>query len=155
MKERLEEGLCSFSLYTVSFEVSDLADSINWYQNIFDFKLIRRNAFKISCGWAEVAIIERAGVRLELTNETGEKLIQPDLEDSSLYRELRVRKMIVLQVNDIAFAAIELENKGIAFEWCEQLIEQGVVLCISIKDPDGNKVNIFQSNTILKVQDKF
>ena len=149
MEDSVKDGLASFSLFTVSFTVNNLMHSINWYQCVFGFKIISRNSFKTSTGWNDVAIIEAGGLRLEFSNLPRENCIETRIANGPLPLVASGGKSIVLKVNDIALAGMELEKKGVEFVWTEQLFSENDVLCITIKDIDGNIINIFQSAAIL------
>jgi catechol 2,3-dioxygenase-like lactoylglutathione lyase family enzyme len=142
-------GLLSFSLYNIAFTVSDLDSSIKWYHDIFGFKLISRSTFSLPTGNAEAAIIEGADLRLELLHVHGGKRIEDLFAEVPKHLIPIGNKSIVFQVNNVALATKELEKKGVAFVWREQYLVGKSMLCTMVQDIDGNKINIFQSNTII------
>ncbi|MBC7847683.1 MAG: VOC family protein [Flavobacterium sp.] len=144
-----KSGLASFSLYNIAFTVTDLDHSINWYQEIFGFDLVSRVTFAITSGSAETAIIKAGELRLELLKFPNAKRIDDLFADAPLHLIPIGNKSIVLQVDDLALASQELEQKGVTFVWREQYIAGDKMLCSMIQDNDGNKINIFQTNTII------
>jgi catechol 2,3-dioxygenase-like lactoylglutathione lyase family enzyme len=144
-----KSGLASFSLYNVAFTVADLDQSIAWYKTVFGFELISRVTFAIPAGSAETAIIKAGGLRLELLHIPNGKRIDDLFAEAPLHLIPIGNKSIVLQVEDLAVATKELEVKGVKFVWREQFIAGDKMLCTMIEDIDGNKINIFQTDTII------
>jgi catechol 2,3-dioxygenase-like lactoylglutathione lyase family enzyme len=147
-----EDGLASFSLYNIAFTVANLDKSINWYRDIFGFKLISRTTFSIPGGSAEVAIIEGGGIRLELLQVPNGKKLEEMFANPPHHLIPIGNKTIVFQVNDLIVASKELEEKGVVFVWREQYLTGDAMFCSMIKDIDGNKINVFQTNTTLPVR---
>ncbi|MBS7232629.1 VOC family protein [Flavobacterium psychroterrae] len=144
-----KNGLASFSLYNVAFTVADLDASIEWYKSIFGFDLVSRVTFTIPTGSAETAIIKAGELRLELLQVPNSKRIEALFAEAPQHLDTIGNKSIVLQVNDLAAASQELEEKGVTFVWRELYIAGDKMLCTMIQDVDGNKINIFQTNTII------
>lgn len=151
MKNNIQKkgGIASFSLYNIAFTVTDLDKSIAWYKDIFGFELVSRVTFKIPSGSAETAIIKAGGMRLELLQVSNAKRIEELFAEAPLHLIPIGNKSIVLQVDDLAAASEELEQKGVTFVWRELYIAGDKMLCTMIQDVDGNKINIFQTNTII------
>ncbi|WCT13272.1 VOC family protein [Mucilaginibacter jinjuensis] len=141
------EGLASLSLYDVAFTVSDLNKATNWYASVLNFKLVKTSAFDIPTGQATAAIMEGAGIRLELLHIPGGKRIEAMFAPVPLHLIPIGNKAIVFQVEDLKKASEELAAKGIGFVWREHYLTDGGMLCSMIEDVDGNKINIFQRNT--------
>ncbi|TDO73093.1 catechol 2,3-dioxygenase-like lactoylglutathione lyase family enzyme [Flavobacterium chryseum] len=144
-----KKGLASFSLYNVAFTVADLDQSIEWYKSIFGFDLVSRVTFTIPAGSAETAIIKAGELRLELLQVPNAKRIDELFAEAPQHLIPIGNKSIVLQVDDLAVASQELEEKGVTFVWRELYIAGDKMLCTMIQDVDGNKINIFQTNTII------
>lgn len=142
-------GLASFSLYNIAFTVSSIEQSIKWYGDIFGFKVISQTTFSIPAGSADVAIIECRGLRLELLEVPNAVRIDALFAEVPLHLNVIGNKTIVLQVDDVAAATRELEEKGVTFVWREQYLAGEQMLCTMIQDVDGNKINIFQTDTII------
>jgi catechol 2,3-dioxygenase-like lactoylglutathione lyase family enzyme len=152
-KKRLEEepanGLASLSLYDIAFTVSDLDKSIEWYAENLNFKLINKSSFDLPAGKASAAIMEGAGIRMELLKVPGGKKIEEMFAPVPLHLIPIGNKAIVFQVEDIKMASDELAAKGLAFVRREHYLTDGGMLSSMIEDMDGNKINIFQRNTTL------
>lgn len=144
-----KNGLASFSLYNIAFTVADLDQSILWYKYIFGFELVSRLKFAIPSGSAETAIIKAGQLRLELLQVENAKRIKELFAEAPDYLLAIGNKSIVLQVDDIAAASKELDEKGAKFIWHELQIAGDKMLCTMIEDVDGNKINIFQTDTII------
>lgn len=142
-------GLQSFSLYNIAFSVADINKSIKWYRDVFGFRLISRSVFTVPAGQAEAAIIFGGGLYLELVHVPGAKRIDEMFAEVPLHLLPIGNKFIVLQVDDIITATKELEEKGVTFVWREQYLVDNSMLSTMIEDIDGNKINIFQTNTII------
>ena len=144
-----KNGLASFSLYNVAFTVTDLDKSIAWYKDIFGFELISRVTFSIPAGSAETAIIKSGDLRLELLQVENAKRIEELFAEAPQHLSIIGNKGLVLQVDNVAAATKELEEKGVTFVWRELYIAGDKMLCTMIEDVDGNKINIFQTDTII------
>lgn len=144
-----KSGLASFSLYNIAFTVADLDQSIAWYKYIFGFELVSRVTFSIPSGSAETAIIKAGELRLELLQVENAKRIEELFAEAPKHLITIGNKSIVLQVDDLAAASQELEDKGVKFVWRELYIAGDKMLCTMIEDVDGNKINIFQTDTII------
>lgn len=57
-------------------------------------------------------------------------------------------KALVFHVKNLKAASDELEQKGVVFLWRERYLAEDSLLCSMILDPDGNRINIFQSDTV-------
>lgn len=142
-------GLASLALYNVAFTVTDLERSINWYSEILNFRLIKRSEFDIPTGRATAAILEGAGIKLELLHIPGGIKIDEMFAPAPLHLIPIGNKAIVFQVGDLKVASEELAEKGVSFVWREHYLTEGGMLCSMIEDQDGNKINIFQQNTTI------
>ena len=144
-----EKGLQSFSLYNIAFTVTDLDRSIEWYKNVFGFRLVSRSVFSVPAGEAEAAIIQAGEIKFEMLYIPGGKRIEELFAVVPLHLVPIGNKFIVFQVDDIAVTTKELEEKGVDFVWREQRLVGNAMLSTMVQDLDGNKINIFQTNTIL------
>ncbi|SEW38821.1 Catechol 2,3-dioxygenase [Chitinophaga sp. YR573] len=140
-------GLASLSLYNVAFTVTDLEASIDWYCKILNFKLVSKTEWSVGSETAKVAIIDGAGMFLELLQFP----VQHRIDDllSPMPDHLIGTKAIVFQVEDLALATKTLEDKGVQFVWKNQYLAGDSMLSTMITDIDGNKINIFQADTTI------
>ena len=145
-----EKGLKSFSLYNVAFTVADLEASQEWYRDVFGFKLVSRSRFQLPQGSVEAAIIEAGGLKLELLTVPNANRIEELFLELPLHLNTIGNKSIVFQVEDVAVATEELAAKGVKFVYREQYLVEGAMFSTMIEDIDGNKINIFQTNTLIE-----
>ena len=145
-----ENGLRSFSLYNIAFTVTNLEASLKWYKDIFGFKQISRSNFQLPQGTAEAAIIEAGGLKLELLYVPNGKRIEEMFAQLPFHLIPIGNKAIVLQVKDISVASEELAALGVKFVYREQNLVEGAMRSSMIEDIDGNKINIFQTDTLIE-----
>jgi catechol 2,3-dioxygenase-like lactoylglutathione lyase family enzyme len=124
-----------------------LDKSIDWYSNILNFKLTKRSSFDLPGGKASAAIMEGAGIKLELLKVPGGKKIEEMFAPAPLHLIPIGNKAVVFQVEDIKIASEELAAKGLTFVWREHYLTDGGMLSSMIEDMDGNKINIFRKNS--------
>ena len=152
-KSYLEDGLKSMALYNIAFTVNNIDQSVKWYTEILGFKLTTKSTFSIPSGSAEVAILELGDLKLELLQVPNNKKIPEMFADAPLHLIPIGNKAIVFQVTDLKLTTKELEKKEVKFVWKEQYLAGDKMLCTMIEDTDGNKINIFQSNTTFATED--
>jgi catechol 2,3-dioxygenase-like lactoylglutathione lyase family enzyme len=142
-------GLKSLSLYNIAFTVSDLEKSIFWYSNILNFNLFSKQSFETPAGKAEVAMLEGAGIKIELLKFPNAKRIEELFAPAPLHLIPIGNKAIVFQVENLKMTSDELEIKGVKFVWREQFMAGDKIFCSMIEDIDGNKINIVQKDTTI------
>ena len=59
-------------------------------------------------------------------------------------------KALVFRVENLKLTTKELENKGVDFLWKERYLAEGALFSTMAWDPYGNRINIFQSNTVIQ-----
>lgn len=143
-----KNGLASLSLYNVAFTVTNLDDSINWYRDKLNFELISKTQFTIGSGSAQVGLLEGAGILLELLQAPEQQRIEALFAEVPAHLIPIGNKSIVFQVTDLAEATRALGERGVEFLWKEQYLAGDQMLCSMIQDIDGNKINIFQADTV-------
>ncbi|WP_181422892.1 VOC family protein [Arenibacter sp. ARW7G5Y1] len=145
-------GLNTLALYNVAFVVSNIEDSIKWYDNILGFKLLMKQAIPVEKGELQMAFMEGAGMKIEMLQNSDSQLIHAIVEDSKMDAPPTVisSKALVFQVEDLKVATKELEDKGVEFLWKERYLAEGALFCTMALDPDNNRINIFQSNTVIQ-----
>lgn len=145
-----EDGLKSISLYNIAFTVKDIDESIKWYKEILGFELKNKSTFSVPSGSAEIAILQSGDLKLEILQVPNNKKIEEMFAAVPMHLVPVGNKFIVFQVTNIKLATEQLEEKGVKFVWKEQFIAGDKMLCTMIEDIDGNKINIFQTNTIFE-----
>jgi catechol 2,3-dioxygenase-like lactoylglutathione lyase family enzyme len=143
------DGLLSMSLYNIAFTVTDLEKSIQWYCDSLNFNSLGKTSFDFRTGIAEIAMLEGNGIKLELIKFPNGKRIEELYAPAPLHLIPIGTKAIVFQVENLKIASEELEAKGVKFAWREQYLVGDKMLCTMIEDIDGNKINIFQTNTTI------
>jgi len=110
---------------TISFQVSDVKKSIDWYQNVLGFKLLYHIE---EMGWCELTTgVERVAIGLSQVEEP--KTAGP---------------VPTFGVRDIDAARATLEKKGVKFDGPTQVIPDMVKLA-TFYDPDGNSLMLYQA----------
>ncbi|MDD7887984.1 VOC family protein [Flavivirga sp. 57AJ16] len=147
---KLKGGLNTLALYNVAFVVSNIEESIKWYNNILGFKLLMKQTIPVEKGELQMAFMQGSGMKIEMLQNSEGQLIEAIINDSKTDAPPSVigGKALVFQVEDLKVATKELENKGVEFLWKERYLAGDVLFCSMVLDPDGNRINIFQSNTV-------
>lgn len=137
-------GLQSLSLHNLAFTVTDIEKTIHWYETTLGFKVLNRNTFP-SIG-AQVAFLQLANIRLEVLQARGGFRLDELFADAPNHLLPIGNKTLVLQVNDLHAATLELEEKGVTFAWKELDLTGEGLFSTMIRDNDGNFINIFQKD---------
>ena len=110
---------------TIAFQVTDIAKSIDWYQNVLGFKL----AYQVEeMGWCELST-SVDGVNVGLSQVETPKPGGPTP---------------TFGVNDIDQARRQLEDKGVRFDG-DTIEVPDMVKLATFFDPDDNSLMFFQS----------
>ncbi|MBO2012129.1 VOC family protein [Hymenobacter negativus] len=146
MENPSANGLQSLSLHNLAFTVSDIEKTIRWYETTLGFKVLTRTAFP-AIG-AQVAFIQSSNIRLEVLQAQNGFRIEELFADAPNHLLPIGNKTLVLQVNDLHTATLELEEKGVTvtFAWKEVDLTGRGDFSTMIRDPDGNFINIFQKD---------
>ncbi len=137
-------GLQSLSLHNLAFSVSDIEETIQWYGDILGFKVLNRTTFLAMGAQVQIAFLQNADVRLEVLQAPGGFRINEMFADAPAHLLPIGNKVLVLQVNDLHTATLELEEKGVTFAWKEVDLSGNGPFSTMIRDSDGNFINIFQ-----------
>jgi len=135
-------GLKSLGFNRMAFSVTDLEKSIEWYHDVLGFEVtFRTEFFKAN---AIVAFMQKNNIPLELLQaKSGAFRIDALFENAPNHIRPIGNKLLVLEVDDLHAATLELEEKGVTFEFKEVLHLPGVMSTM-IRDIDLNFINIFQ-----------
>ncbi|PZX94514.1 hypothetical protein DOS84_02865 [Flavobacterium aquariorum] len=145
-----EDGLQSLSLYDIAFTVKNIEESIKWYRDVLGFELKNKSKFSIPAGSADIAMLQLGDLNLEILQVPNNKRIEEMFADVPMHLIPIGNKTVVFQVTDIKITTKQLEEKGVNFVWKEQYLAGDKMLCTMIKDIDGNKINIFQTDTLFE-----
>lgn len=148
---KLNKGLETLTIYNVAFVVSDIDKAIEWYKTILDFELISKQSIPVPKGELEMAFMQGAGIKIEMIQNSENQFIEAIVNDSKRDAPPSVigSKALVFHVEDLKVASNELEKKGVEFLWRERYLAEDALFCSMILDFDGNRINIFQANTVL------
>ena len=142
MKSSSANGLQSLSLHNLAFTVTDIEKTIHWYETILGFKVLSRTAFPAIS--AQVAFIQASNIRLEVLQAKDGFRLEELFADAPNHLLPIGNKTLVLQVNDLHTATLELEEKGVTFAWKEVDLTGNGTFSTMIRDIDGNFINIFE-----------
>ncbi|AMR27242.1 hypothetical protein A0257_09130 [Hymenobacter psoromatis] len=135
-------GLQSLSFHNLAFTVSDIEKTIHWYEATLGFKVLSRTA--IPAIGAQVVFLQLADIQLEVLQASNGFRLDELFADAPNHLLPIGNKSLVLQVNDLHRATVELEEKGVTFAWKEVDLSGEGHLSTMIRDNDGNFINIFQ-----------
>jgi catechol 2,3-dioxygenase-like lactoylglutathione lyase family enzyme len=131
----------SFSIFGLAISVSNLENSIAWYQNVLGFKLLKRTDFPAIN--AKGAFLEGAGIRLELLQSDKGFRIEEMFADPPQHIMPIGNKALILYVDDLMALSAELESKDVVFAFKELALNNDGLKSTVIRDIDGNFISIF------------
>ena len=143
MDSNSANGLQSLSLHNLAFTVSDVEKATEWYRDTLGFEVLRREIFT-ALGDAEIAFLQKSDIRLEMLRVKDGFRINELFAEAPAHLLPIGNKSLVLQVNDLHVATLELEAKGVTFVWKEMNLTEDGMPSTMIRDMDGNFINIFQ-----------
>lgn len=143
MDSNSANGLQSLSLHNLAFTVSDVEKATEWYRDSLGFEVLRREIFT-ALGDAEIAFLKKSDIRLEMLRVKDGFRINELFAEAPAHLLPIGNKSLVLQVNDLHVATLELEAKGVTFVWKEMNLTEDGMPSTMIRDMDGNFINIFQ-----------
>lgn len=135
-------GLPSLRFHNLAFTVSDIEQTIHWYETTLGFRVLSRTA--IPAIGAQVAFLQLADIQLEVLQAKGSFRLEELFADAPNHVLPIGNKSLVLQVNDLHQATEELAAKGVTFAWKEVDLSGEGHYSTMIRDNDGNFINIFQ-----------
>ncbi|ACD15845.1 VOC family protein [Paraburkholderia phytofirmans] len=127
-------------LDNVALATGDLNASIAWYETVLGFTVIERGRF--DAVGADFAMIEAAGVRIELVSRPYAEHQRVDRTAPPHHLDVLGYKAIVFETDDLAAATATLRQHGVEFLWADQPLnaERSSTM---LRDPEGNLINIF------------
>tara|TARA_R110002020_G_scaffold314192_1_gene529443 strand:+ start:1258 stop:1713 length:456 start_codon:yes stop_codon:yes gene_type:complete len=150
MKEKNNSGLTTLTIYNVAFVVSDVDKAVAWYADALGFKLLAQETIPGTKGTLKRAFLEGAGIKLEILQNSENQYVESIEKDARTEAAPSVigSKAIVFKVEDLKLTTQELAQKGVDFLWKDRYLAEDRLFSTMILDPDGNRINIFQSNTV-------
>lgn len=135
-------GLPSLRMHNLAFTVSDIEKTIHWYETTLGFQVLGKTA--IPAIGAQIAFLQLADIQLEVLQAKDGFRLDELFADAPNHLLPIGNKSLVLQVNDLHQATVELEEKGVTFAWKEVDLSGEGHRSTMIRDNDGNFINIFQ-----------
>ena len=107
----------------IAYTVSNLQQSINFYQNLLGLELILKGDH-----WAEFIL---AGQRLAINEKNNEKI-----------KNKQAGAIVYFEANPIEAIVKNLKNKGVQFNGEIQIYSYGKLILFS--DPDNNSLGLYE-----------
>jgi len=130
----------------VAVAVADLERAIAWYGDVLGFTVAERGRF--DAVGADYAMIDGAGIRIELVSRGGEGATPVDRTAPPHHLDVLGWKALVLEADDLPAMTAHFADKGAEMLWADMPISadrRGTML----RDPEGNLVHIFGPQGVL------
>jgi glyoxylase I family protein len=127
-------------LNNVALAVGDLNAMIAWYESRLGFVVTERGHFDAVA--ADYAMLEAAGLRIELVSRTGAVPRPVDRMPAPDHLSVLGFKALVFETDDLAATTAALMDHGVETVWADQPLtaERRSTM---VRDPDGNLIHIF------------
>ena len=125
----------------VGVSVPDLEASIDWYQRVLGFELLRR--LRIETIPADVAILKHGAMHIELFQASGAKPLPPERREPDIDVRTHGNKHIAFGVADVDAFAQELRRRGADVVWVKHFPNGGAN--IFIRDNAGNLIEFLKA----------
>ena len=125
----------------VGVSVPDLAASIDWYQRVLGFRLVRR--LRIETIPADVAILKHGAMHIELFQAQAARPLPPERREPDLDVRTHGNKHVAFGVVDVEAFAAELRRRGADLVWVKHFEHGGAN--IFIRDNAGNLIEFLQA----------
>jgi glyoxylase I family protein len=124
----------------VALATGDLNATIAWYEAVLGFVETERGRF--DAVRADYAMIEAAGVRIELVSHPHAEHQRVDRAQPPHHLDVLGYKAIVFETDDLAAATATLTQHGVEFVWANQPLnaERSSTM---LREPEGNLINLF------------
>ncbi|MFM0335968.1 VOC family protein [Paraburkholderia fungorum] len=124
----------------IALATGDLNATIAWYEAVLGFVVTERGRF--DAVGADYAMIEAAGVRIELVSRPHAEHQRVDRTPPPHHLDVLGHKAIVFETDDLAAATATLAQHGVEFVWANQPLnaERSSTM---LRDPEGNLINLF------------
>ncbi|MBB5190414.1 catechol-2,3-dioxygenase [Silvimonas terrae] len=127
-------------LSNLALAVADLPNMVNWYQSVLGFKVDTEGEFPIV--GARYAVLEGAGLRIELITRTGANFRPVDRSPPPFHLSQLGWKALVLHSEDLKTTTAVLRAHDVEICWAEEKTTEHLKSTL-IRDPEGNFINIF------------
>jgi methylmalonyl-CoA/ethylmalonyl-CoA epimerase len=126
----------------VGVSVPDLQASMDWYQRVLGFTLLRR--VRIESIPAEVAFLKHGAMHVELFEVAGAKALPAERREPDSDVRTHGNKHISFAVADVDVFAQELRRRGADVVWVKHFPHGGAN--IFIRDNAGNLIEFVQAS---------
>lgn len=127
-------------LNNLALAVGDLETMIEWYESRLGFVVTERGRF--DAVGADYAMIETAGIRIELVSRPGVSPRPADRTPPPDHLGALGFKAVVFETDDLPAATAALAEHGVEMVWADQQLtaERRSTM---LRDPEGNLIHIF------------
>jgi catechol 2,3-dioxygenase-like lactoylglutathione lyase family enzyme len=126
----------------VGVSVPDLEASMQWYQRVLGFTLLRR--VRIESIPADVAFLKHGAMHIELFEVAGAKALPAERREPDSDVRTHGNKHISFAVADVEVFAEELRRRGADIVWVKHFAHGGAN--IFIRDNAGNLIEFVQAS---------
>lgn len=127
-------------LNNLALAVGKLDAMVRWYQDVLGFALAETGRF--DAVGADYAMMEGAGVRLELVSRPATKPTTVDRTLPPDHLGVLGWKALVLETDDLALVTQQLRQHEVEILWADQAISAERHSTM-LRDPEGNLIHIF------------
>ena len=122
----------------VAISVTDLDQSIAWYERVFGFTVAYRTYS--DAVEAHFVLLEIKGLRIELLSRPGIKR-SPDMTPGP-HLSTSGLKAIVFRTHDLEAVTARFESFDLELVWKLRAVSADGLRATMIRDPDGNLINV-------------
>ncbi len=137
-----KEGINSLKVYNASMSVSNLDETMQWYERVLGFGM--KSRVKLDLNGAEIAMIEHNGDWIEFLHVPGQQKYAPLYQTPPRNLEVLGAKNMTFWVDDLKLASQELKAKGVKFIWEATYWKELDITSAMIQDNEGNFISLYQ-----------
>ncbi len=138
-----ENGLESLQIFNVAISVSNIDESVEWYEDKLGFQL--QNRRKVSTG-IEIALIEKNGFFIDLIYIAGSENLEGSPKEPPEHLKVQGLRNLVFWVDDLKSADAQLKSKGVELIWESRYIPEVETSVTNFRDNNGNLIAIWERN---------
>jgi catechol 2,3-dioxygenase-like lactoylglutathione lyase family enzyme len=138
-----DNGLATLRVYNVAISVSDIDQTVQWYEDKLGFKL--QNRRKVSTG-IEIALIEKNSFYIDIIRIANSKNIEGEPKDPPEHLSIQGLRNIVFWVDDLKTTDAQLKAKGVQLIWESRFIPEVNTSVTNFRDNNGNLIAIWEKS---------
>lgn len=142
-KTSVGNGLESLQIFNVAISVSNIDESVKWYEDKLGFKL--QNRRQVSTG-IEIALIENNGFFIDLIHIAGSENLEGSPKEPPEHLKVQGLRNLVFWVDDLKAADAQLKSKGVQLIWESRYIPEVRTSVTNFRDNNGNLIAIWERN---------